>query len=105
MNEFELEEEEQEEDMISDVVSSDSNDSDDDQGGRHAMPTPVDAMPVPVHGMPLPVPTKVLHAMPALGRLVTDLTADDTPMIHGAELAKHNSMLHHHLTQRQSLSN
>ena len=46
VNEFELEEEEQEgeKDMIGDVVSSDSDDSDDDQGGRHAMPTPVDAM-------------------------------------------------------------
>ena len=42
------------------------------------MPTPVDAMPVPVHGMPLPVPTKVLHAIQAQGRLVTDLLADDT---------------------------
>ena len=79
MNEFELEEEEQEEDRIGDVVSSDSDDSDDDQGDR--------------------------HAMPAQGRLVTDLPADDTPMIHGVELAKHNSMFHHHLTQRQSLSN
>ena len=43
------------------------------------MPTPVDAMPVPVHAMPLPVPTKVLHAMPPQGRLVTDLLEDDTP--------------------------
>ena len=43
------------------------------------MPTPVDAMPVPVHAMPLPVPTEVLHAMPAQGRLVTDLPEDDTP--------------------------
>ena len=63
VNKFELEEEKQEEDKIGDVVSSDSDDSDDDQGGRHAMPTPVDAMLVPVHGMPLPVPTKVLHAI------------------------------------------
>ena len=74
--------------MISDVVSSDSDDSDDDQGGRHAMPTPVDAMPVPIHSMPLPVPTEGFHAMPSQGRLVIDLSADDTPMIHGAELAK-----------------
>ena len=43
------------------------------------MPTPVDAMPVPVHGMPLPVPTEVLHAIQAQGRLVIDLPADDTP--------------------------
>ena len=80
MNEFELEEEEEkeEEDRIGDVVSSDSDDSDDDQGDRHAMPTPVDAMPVPVHGMPLSVPTEVLHAIQAQGRLVTDLPADDT---------------------------
>ena len=62
VNEFELEEEEQE-DKIDDVVSSDSDNSDDDQGGRHAMPTLVDAMLVPIHGMPLPVPTKVLHAI------------------------------------------
>jgi hypothetical protein len=88
VNEFEWEEEEQEEeDRIGDVVSSDSDDSDDDQGGRDDMPTPVDAMPVPV------------HAMPAQGRLVTDLPEDDTPMIHGVELAKHNSTFHHHLTQ------
>ena len=79
VNEFEWEEEQEEEDRISDVVSSDSNDSDDDQGGRHAMPTPIDAMPVPVHGMPLPVPNEVLHAIQAPGRLVTDLPADDTP--------------------------
>ena len=80
MNEFELEEEEQEEeDRIGDVVSSDSDDSNDDQGGRHAMPTPVDAMPVPVHGMSLLVPTEVLHAIQPQGRLVTDLLADDTP--------------------------
>ena len=66
VNEFKREEKEQEEeDRIGDIVSSDSNDSDDDQGGRYAMPTPVDAMPVPVHGMPLLVPTKVLYAMPA----------------------------------------
>ena len=58
VNEFEREENEQEEDRIGDVVSSDSEDSDDDEGGKDAMPTPVDAMP-------LPVPTKVLHAMPA----------------------------------------
>ena len=95
MNDFEREEE-QEEDRIGDVVSSDS---DDDQGDRHAMPTPIDAMPVPVHGMSLPVPTEVLHAIQAQGRLVIDLPADDTPMIHGAELAKRNSMFHHHLTQ------
>jgi hypothetical protein len=43
------------------------------------MPTLVDAMPVPVHAMPLPVSTEVLHAMPAQGRLVTDLLEDDTP--------------------------
>ena len=43
------------------------------------MPTPVDAMLVVVHGMPLPVPTEVLHAIQAQGRLVTDLPADDTP--------------------------
>ena len=42
------------------------------------MPTPVDAMPVRVHGMPLPVPTNVLHAIQAQGRLVTDLAADNT---------------------------
>ena len=106
MNEFEQEDEEQEEeDRIGDVVSSDSDDSDDDQGDRHAMPTPVDAMPVLVHAMPLPVPTEVLHAMLAQGRLVTDLPADDTPMIHEVELAKRSSMFHHHLTQRLSLSN
>ena len=69
------------------------------------MPTPVDAMPVPIHGMPLPVPTEVLHAIQAQGRLLTDLPAYDTPMIHGAELAKRSSMFHHHLTQRPSLSN
>ena len=80
VNEFEREEEEQEEeDRIGDVVSSDSDDSDDDQGSRHAMPTLVDAMPVPVHGMPLLVPTEVLNAMPAQGRLVIDLSEDDTP--------------------------
>ena len=61
VNEFELEEEQEVEDRIDDVVSSDSDDLDDDQGGRHAMPTLVDAMPVPVHGMQLPVPTEVLH--------------------------------------------
>ena len=76
MNEFELEEEE---DRIGGVVSSDSDDSDDDQGGRHAKPTPVDAMLVHVHGMLLPVPTEVLNAMPAQGRLVIDLPIDDTP--------------------------
>ena len=69
------------------------------------MPTPVDAMPVPVHTMPLPVPTEVLHGIQAQGRLVTDLAADDTPLIHRPELAKRNSMFHHHLTQRLSLSN
>ena len=80
VNEFEREKEEQEEeDRISDVVSSDSDNLDDDQGDRHAMSTPVDAMPVHVHGMQLPVPTKVLHAMPAQGRLVTDLPADESP--------------------------
>ena len=106
MNEFEREEEEQEEeDRIGDVVSSDSDDSDDNKGGRDAMPTPVDAMPVPVHTMPLPVPTEVLHGIQAQGRLVIDLSADDTPMIHGAELAKRSSMFHYHLTQRLSLSN
>ena len=72
MNEFELEEEQEEEDKIGDVVSSDSGDSDDDQGGTYAMPTPV-------HAMSLLVPTKVLHAMLAQGRLVTDLPVDDTP--------------------------
>ena len=65
VNEFEREEEQEEEDRIGDVVSSDSEDLDDDQGGRQAMPTPVDAMPIPVHGMPLPVPTEVLHVVPA----------------------------------------
>ena len=70
MNEFELEEEE--EDRIGDVVSRYSDDSDGDQGDRHAMPTPVDAMPTLVHGMPLPIPTEVLHAIQAQGRLVTD---------------------------------
>jgi hypothetical protein len=80
VNEFEREEEEQEEeDRIDDVVSNDSDDSDDEQGGRDAMPTPVDAMPILVHAMPLPVPTEVLHAMPAQGRLVTYLPEDDTP--------------------------
>ena len=79
MNEFEREEEQEEENRIGDVVSSDLDDSDDDQGGRHAMSTPVDAMPVPIHGMPLPVPTEVLHAIKAQGRLVIDLPADDTP--------------------------
>ena len=77
VNEFERKEEKQEEeDMIDDVVSSDSND---DPGGRHAMSTSVDAMLVPIHGMPLPVRTNILHAMTAQGRLVTDLSADDTP--------------------------
>ena len=80
MNEFELEEEQQqEEDRISDVVSSDSDDSDDDQGGTDAMPTLADAMPVPVHTMPLSVPTNVLYGVQAQGRLVTDLTTNDTP--------------------------
>ena len=69
------------------------------------MPTSVDAMSVPVHIMPLPVPTKVLHGIQVQGRLVTDLAADVTPMIHGSELAKSSSMFHHHLTQRLSLSN
>ena len=43
------------------------------------MPTPVDDMLVPVHAMPLLVPTEVLYAMLAQGRLVTDLVVDDTP--------------------------
>jgi hypothetical protein len=43
------------------------------------MPTSVDAMPVPIHAMPLLVRAEVLHAMPAQGRLVTDLPEDDTP--------------------------
>jgi hypothetical protein len=43
------------------------------------MPTLVDAMLVPVHAMSLPVPTEVLHAMLAQGRLVIDLPKDDTP--------------------------
>ena len=43
------------------------------------MPTPVDAMLVPVHAMPLLVPTEVLHAMPAQGRLVTDLAEGGIP--------------------------
>jgi len=77
VNEFEREEEE--EDRIGDVVSSDSDDLDDDQGGRDAMPTPVDAMPVLVHAMLLAAPTEVLYAMPAQGRLVIDLSEDDTP--------------------------
>jgi hypothetical protein len=95
VNEFEREEEQEEEDRIGDVVSSDSDDSNDDQGGRDDMPTSVDAMLVPVHAMPLPVPTEVLHAMLAQGILVTDLPEDDTPMIHGVELAKHSSTFHH----------
>ena len=103
VNEFEREEEQEEEDRIDDVVSSDSDDSDDDQEGTDALPTSVDAMPVPVHTMLLPVPTEVLHGIQAQGRLVIDLAADDTPMIHGLELAKHSSTFHHHLTQRQSL--
>ena len=86
-NEFEQEEEEQEEDMIGNVDSSDSEDSDDDEGGKDAMPTLVDVMLVPVHAMPLPVPTEALHAMSAQERLVTDLLEDDTPTIHGLELA------------------
>jgi hypothetical protein len=76
VNSFEWEEEE---DRIGDVVSSDSDDLDDNQGGRDDMPTLVDDMPVPIHAMPLPIPTEVLHAMPAQGRLVTDLPKDDTP--------------------------
>ena len=36
-------------------------------------------MPVPVHAMPLPVPTEILHAMLAQGRLVTDLLEGGTP--------------------------
>jgi hypothetical protein len=99
VNEFKQEEEEQEEeDSIGDVVSSDSDDSDDDQGGTDTMPISVHAMSVPVHAMSLSVPTEVLHAMPAQGRLVTDLPKDDTHMIHGVELAKHSSTFHHHLT-------
>jgi hypothetical protein len=43
------------------------------------MPTLVDAMPVPVHAMALPVPTEVLHAMLAQGRLVTNLPEEDYP--------------------------
>ena len=43
------------------------------------MPTPINDMPVPVHAMPLPVPTEVLHAMPAQGRLVIDLLEGGTP--------------------------
>ena len=106
VNEFEREEEEQEEeDMIGDVVSSDLDDSNDNQGGIDAMPTPADAMLVPVHTMPLLVPTEVLHAIQAQGRLVIDLQQMIPPMIHGAELAKRSSMFHHHLTQRLSLSN
>jgi hypothetical protein len=65
--------------MIGDVVISDSEDSNDDQGGRDAMPTPVHAMIVPVHAMPIPIPTEVLHAMSAQGRLVIDLQEDSTP--------------------------
>ena len=57
------------------------------------MPTPVDVMLVPVHTMTLLVPTDL-----AQGRLVTDLAANDTPMIHGPELVKRSSMFHHHLT-------
>jgi hypothetical protein len=80
VNRFEWKEGEQEEkDKIIDAVSSDSDDSNDDQGGTDAMPTPVAPMPVPVHVMPLLEPTEVLHAMPALGRLVTDLPEHDTP--------------------------
>ena len=90
VNDFEQKEEQEEEDRISDVVSSDSDNSDDDQGDTDAMPTPADAMPVPVHTLPLPVPTKVLHGVQAQGRLVTDLAADDTPMIHGPKLASIN---------------
>ena len=52
----------------------------------------------PVHAMPLAVPTEVLHAMPAQGKLVINLSEDDTPMIHGVGLAKHSSTFHHHLT-------
>ncbi|XP_066384732.1 uncharacterized protein [Miscanthus floridulus] len=55
------EEEHEEEDRIGNVDSSDSEDSDDDEGGKDAMPTPVDAMLVLVHAMPLPVPTEVLR--------------------------------------------
>ena len=52
------------------------------------MPTPVDAMPIPVHAMPLVVPTEVLHAMPAQGRLVIDLLEDDTPYDSCARISK-----------------
>ena len=52
------------------------------------MPTPVDAMPVPVYAMPLPVPTEVLLAMPAQGRLVTDLLEDDTPYSSWARISE-----------------
>ena len=69
------------------------------------MPTPVDAMSVPIHGMPIPVPTEVLHAMPAQGRLVTDFPADDTPYDSWGRIREAQSMFHHHLTQRLSLSN
>jgi hypothetical protein len=74
--------------MISDVVGCDLDDLDIDQGGRDAMPTPVDGMPVPVHAMPLPVPTKVFHAMPAEGRLVIDLPEDDIPYDSWARISK-----------------
>uniref|UniRef100_K3YC99 MULE transposase domain-containing protein n=1 Tax=Setaria italica TaxID=4555 RepID=K3YC99_SETIT len=80
VNKFEQEEEEQEEeDRIGDVVASDSEESDDDEGGTDGMPQPVHAMPVPVHAMALPLPAEVLHAMPAQGRLVTDLAEGSTP--------------------------
>ena len=48
-------------------------------GGKDAMTTPVHAMPVSVHAMPIPVPTKVLHAMPVQGGLVTDVLEKATP--------------------------
>jgi hypothetical protein len=75
VNEFEREEE----DRISDAVSSSSDESDDDHGGTDAMPSPIAPMPVPVRAMPTPVPAKVLHAMPTQGRLIHDLSEDDTP--------------------------
>ena len=52
------------------------------------MPTPVDGMPVPVHAMSLPVPTKVVHAILAHGRLVIDLPEDDTPYASWARISK-----------------
>jgi hypothetical protein len=74
--------------MISDVVVYDLDDLDDYQGGRDAMPTPVDGMPVPVDAMPLPVPTMVFYAIPAKGRLVIDLLEDDIPYDSWARISK-----------------